>query len=481
AMCSASQADPSAWVLPASQEEREAAARALCPALLWPSRAPAKLKDLVPGQVASQASVPPELARALKRRRPEVLAYRFLLVLLEVGASTTTTTTRTTRTTTAADSASAKPDECAFPQAVSALRVVGFVVRDALSLRDEVDGQRLLLLLQPPSPLSLAEAVQRLSDAAATCASSSAALCRLHPAPSAATLARLGERQGDRDDAADVLGRSGRAEHWRRTNVEAVRRFPELFRPRSRLVVVPPSTAEELQQLQLHFLLHGHSVRAVVHPLAKAPAAGERCAAAFALRGFGALPAADIGELGSCAASGSCALGLPAGSRSFKRLAAAKEANSLTVELATALGLPPPQLAPPKAAAAATVSAPPPAPGGTGPDAIPSPRPLGSLATKPASSGAADVKGASSPRAPAVLVPLPPLPKPLAAAPGTPVAAVVETAPLLPPPTPQRVPGLAFAALSAAAAAPSAQAPLPALPKAAVPAAITAATTATTT
>ncbi|CAK9076199.1 unnamed protein product [Durusdinium trenchii] len=291
---------------PASSDEK-IAARAFCGALLWPPSV-----DRIE-QFADQAPavIPGPLATALRRRRAEVLAFRCFLLLLR-----------------------AKEDSSfqdAYTSVLLRLRSFGFVVRDSALLKDEVASiSRLLVLVQPPGPLSLVQLAAVIKEL-----DTMQVAVRLQP--------HLPLQQFlDDEDTRQLCIR-----HWCQSHVECCRFFPHFFQSHTRLVVLPAVSADEVEKLCSNVLLHGFAVLAIAHPVTDKVLKTD---AALLLRGIGLVPAMEDGQ----ASGSSCSLGFPPGSKSFRSVSAAIEAKGLPSSLLSVLG-PPPIPVKPKAVTPAIV------------------------------------------------------------------------------------------------------------------------------
>ncbi|CAE7603180.1 CPK3 [Symbiodinium natans] len=222
-----------------------------CGALLWPPKAPS-LAELCPGR--SDAAVPPALALALRRGLPDILLYRSFLLLARAKGTVD------------------KEAERAYTPLLVKLRNMGFLVHDSLLLPADVAGQRrLLLLVQPPEPLKIVQLAKVLRSL-----DSPSLSVTLQPQVPTAQLSI-------KDEAARRLC----VDHWHQACLDCLRYFPRFFQPRTRMIVLPPSTSQEVDDICCHLLLHGFGVLSVVHPSSeKAP----KVDACIMVRGMGMLP-----------------------------------------------------------------------------------------------------------------------------------------------------------------------------------------------
>ncbi|CAE6969912.1 CPK3, partial [Symbiodinium sp. CCMP2456] len=255
-----------------SKEER-AAGRALCGALLWPPKAPG-LRALCPGL---PEAVPPALALALQRGLPDVLLYRCFLLLVRAKQI---------------EEKDEKEAQRAYAPVLVKLKAMGFLVHDSLLLPAQLakaarslDGPNLSVSLQPHVPPVL--------------------------------------------NIKDEASRQLHADHWRQVYLDCMKFFPRFFQPRTRVLAVPPSSEQEVEDLTCHLLLHGFAVLCVVHPTSEKTPKVDAC---IVVRGIGMLPVPEE----SSVQGSSCYLGLPPSTKSYGSLAAALASKGLPLALTAA-------------------------------------------------------------------------------------------------------------------------------------------------
>ncbi|CAE6959204.1 CPK3 [Symbiodinium sp. KB8] len=256
-----------------SKEER-AAGRALCGGLLWPPKAPG-LPALCPGL---PEAVPPALALALQRGLPDVLLYRCFLLLVRAKQI---------------EDKDEKEAQRAYAPVLVKLKAMGFLADAA--------GQRKLLLW-----LGLAGAAIRALEDCDLAQLAKAARSLDGPNLSVSLQPHVPPVLNIKDEASRQL----HVDHWRQVYLDCMKFFPRFFQPRTRVLAVPPSTEQEVEDLSCHLLLHGFAVLCIVHPTSEKTPKVDAC---IVVRGIGMLPVPEE----SSVQGSSCYLGLPPSTKSL--------------------------------------------------------------------------------------------------------------------------------------------------------------------
>eukprot|EP00435_Cladocopium_sp_Y103_P071292 s648_g37.t1 len=182
---------------PSSNEEKEAG-RALCGQLLWPPATPS-----LPSLLQGSTHIPAPLAAALRRREPKDIL--------------------------------AKDSKDAYANVLLRLRSFGFVVRDTALLQDEIaNTSRLLVLMQPPGPLSLVQLVEVVRE-----------LDSLEVSVWLQPHLPIHRFQDDEETRQLCI------RHWCQSQLDCYRFFPHFFQAHTRLLIFPTTTTDEAQYAKI--------------------------------------------------------------------------------------------------------------------------------------------------------------------------------------------------------------------------------------